>query len=624
MRATSGVRHLPFSSVVGQDDAKLALVLAAMEPRLGGVLLRGDKGSAKTTLARGLAAILPGGAPFVELPLGASEDRVLGSIDLAALLEDRAHAFRSGLLASAHGGVLYVDEINLLPDHLVDSLLDVAVSGVNRVERDGFSESHPARFVLVGSMNPEEGELRPQLLDRFGLTVEVRAPADPDVRAEVVRRQLALDSSTPSESPADTDLRQRLGRSTPVPCSAETLIAASRLAVAMGAEGLRADLALCRAAGALAGWEGRDRAHPDDLRVVAHLVLGHRRRRQPFDAPGISSEQLSEALDQAIGDPTGRPPQEEAAGGPGGEEPDPPRPDGPPGGRHQEAEGAPGTSDPGSSLLPPDPAMTVPLPAPRPGRRTAPRGTARRGGGSAAVGRGRPIGHEPLSGSGQRLDPAATTVSHVVRTGGEGGLRPGDLRAVVAREAQPRLIIVAVDASGSMAARQRLEAARSAVLALLGDAYRRRDRVAMVIFRGDTAEVVLRPTASVEIAKARLAELPSGGRTPLAAGLNQVTRIVRASDSQGGPSPVAVIITDGRATAGDPDPVAASRAAAAELAATGASCLVIDAETGPVRLGLARSLASSLSAEHVTLEDLRAARGEDGLADAIRARIGAA
>lgn len=634
MEAPSGVRHLPFSSVVGQDDAKLALVLAALEPRLGGVLLRGDKGSAKTTLARGLAAILPGGAPFVELPLGASEDRVLGSIDLAALLDARTHAFRPGLLASAHGGVLYVDEINLLPDHLVDSLLDVAVSGVNRVERDGFSEAHPARFVLVGSMNPEEGELRPQLLDRFGLTVEVRAPEDPDVRAEVVRRQLALDSSAPSESPADADLRQRLGRSAPVPCSAEAVVAASRLAVAVGAEGLRADLALCRAAGALAGWEGRDRAEPDDLRVVAALVLGHRRRRQPFDAPGISPDQLSAALDEAIDDPTGPTPHEEAGGGPEGQHPDPPDTAPSPGACGPDAsephasepgaDDAPGASE-SESPAPPDPVLAVPLPASGPGRRPpAQPGAARRGGGPAGAGGGRPIGHEPLTGSDQRLDPTATTVSHVIRTGGDGELRPGDLRAVVAREVRPRLIIVAVDASGSMAARRRLEAARSAVLALLGDAYRRRDRVAMVVFRGDTAEVVLRPTGSVEVARARLAELPTGGRTPLAAGLIQVTRLIRAAGREGGPIPVAVIITDGRATAGEPDPLEASEAAAAELAATGASCLVIDAETGPVRLGLARSLASSLSADHVSLDDLQGAGGPDGLAAAIRARIGAA
>ena len=188
---------LPFSAVVGQDDAKLALVLAAAQPRLGGVLLRGQKGSAKTTLARGHAALLAEGAPFVELPLGATEDRVLGSIDLAALLNDGTPRFRPGLLAAADGGVLYVDEINLLADHLIDSLLDVAVSGVNRVERDGVSHTHPARFVLVGSMNPEEGELRPQLLDRFGLAVDVRASDDPAERAEVVRRQLASEFSEP-------------------------------------------------------------------------------------------------------------------------------------------------------------------------------------------------------------------------------------------------------------------------------------------------------------------------------------------------------------------------------------------------------------------------------------------
>src|SRR5581483_6248145 len=177
----------PFSAVVGQDDLKLALLLAAVDPAIGGVLLRGQKGSAKSTLARALAGLL-GDAPFVELPVGATEDRVVGSIDVAAALTEGERRFQPGLLADAHGGVLYVDEVNLLPDHLVDVLLDVAASGVNRVEREGVSHQHPSRFVLIGSMNPEEGELRPQLLDRFGLAVDVAAPIDPVVRAEAVRR----------------------------------------------------------------------------------------------------------------------------------------------------------------------------------------------------------------------------------------------------------------------------------------------------------------------------------------------------------------------------------------------------------------------------------------------------
>ena len=190
------------SALVGADDLRLALVLAAVDPRIGGVLLRGDKGSGKTTAARGLAALLPGDAPFVELPLGATEDRVVGSLDVRAALGTGEYAFRPGLLQAADGGVLYVDEVNLLADHLVDLLLDAAATGVVRVERDAVSETRPARFVLVGSMNPEEGELRPQLLDRFGLSVAVGAPADPADRAEAVRRRLEFDRDPAAAAPA--------------------------------------------------------------------------------------------------------------------------------------------------------------------------------------------------------------------------------------------------------------------------------------------------------------------------------------------------------------------------------------------------------------------------------------
>ncbi|HEV2370462.1 MAG TPA: AAA family ATPase, partial [Acidimicrobiales bacterium] len=176
----------PFSAVVGLDEAKLALLLNVVDPRVGGVLLRGEKGSAKSTLARALTVLLGPDAPFVELPVGATEDRVVGTIDIESALTAGRRRFHPGLLAAAHGGVLYVDEVNLLPDHLVDVLLDVAASGVNRVEREGVSEQHPARFVLVGSMNPEEGELRPQFLDRFGLSVDVTSSADAAERAEAV------------------------------------------------------------------------------------------------------------------------------------------------------------------------------------------------------------------------------------------------------------------------------------------------------------------------------------------------------------------------------------------------------------------------------------------------------
>src|SRR5262245_40445206 len=252
----------PFAAVVGQDDAKLALQIAAVDRRIGGVLLRGEKGSAKTTLARGFAALL-GDVPFVELPLGATEDRVVGSLDTRAALVDGELRFHPGLLAAADGGVLYVDEINLLADHLVDVLLDVAVSGVNIVERDGVSHRHQSEFVLVGSMNPEEGELRPQLLDRFGLCVEVRAAVSVDDRVESVRRRLEFDATghVQMDRPDDLDALPVRGAT----LTNEVLVAASRLALSVGAEGLRADLVLSRAASACAALHSRDTTTIDDL-----------------------------------------------------------------------------------------------------------------------------------------------------------------------------------------------------------------------------------------------------------------------------------------------------------------------------------------------------------------------
>ena len=324
--------RFPFAAVVGAEDAKLALLLAAIEPALGGVLLRGDKGSAKTTLVRGLAGVLGPSVPFVDLPLGATEERVVGSLDLAAALGGGEVRFQRGLLAAAHGGVLYVDEVNLLGDHLVDVLLDAAATGVNRVERDGISRSHEARFLLVGSMNPEEGELRPQLLDRFGLAVEVRNPAEPVARAEIVRRRAAHDRDPAAfaagwagaEATLASALAEARARLAPLP--EDVLVTASELCVAAGADSLRADLALGRAAAAHAAWAGRDRATAEDLRAVAHLALLHRSHRQPLDRPpdpgGASGE-----LDGPLEDVLGPPPGEASVGATGGQEGDAGAPD---------------------------------------------------------------------------------------------------------------------------------------------------------------------------------------------------------------------------------------------------------------------------------------------------------
>ncbi len=334
--------RFPFSAIVGQDEMRRALFLALVDPSLGGVLLRGEKGTAKSTAVRALAGIMPrreiavdcpyrcpldeparlcaacaerrasGTGPagrqeamrVVELPLGASEDRLIGSLDVDKALRAGELRFEPGLLAEANGNLLYVDEINLLEDHLVDALLDCAAMGVNRVEREGVSVTHPARFALIGSMNPEEGELRPQLLDRFGLSVELRGDDDVGARAEIVARRLAFESD-PRGFCAAYEARDRslaatveaARRALPVvaiPDDIIRLVAAA--SVRLGVDGHRADLAILKAARALAALGGAEVVSRDDVVACAPLALGHRMRRRPFDEPGLGAARLREAF----------------------------------------------------------------------------------------------------------------------------------------------------------------------------------------------------------------------------------------------------------------------------------------------------------------------------------------
>ena len=354
----------PFTAVVGAEAMQLALILNAVSPAIGGVLVRGEKGTAKSTAVRGLAALLPEvsvvtgcrfgcdpaavepGCPdgphtnpvassrparLVELPVGASEDRVVGSLDLERALSEGVRAFEPGLLAGAHRGILYVDEVNLLADHLVDVLLDASAMGRNHVERDSVSVSHPARFVLIGSMNPEEGELRPQLLDRFGLTVDVTASRDPQTRVEVVRRRLAADADPTGFAErwaaaertlaAQIVTARALLPKVKLPDSALRQIA--EVCAAFDVDGMRADIVTARAAAAHAAWQGRTTVTAEDVRSAALLALPHRKRRNPFDEPGLDTEALDEALDRASQntpdqpepDPDGDP---DGDGGPGG------------------------------------------------------------------------------------------------------------------------------------------------------------------------------------------------------------------------------------------------------------------------------------------------------------------
>jgi magnesium chelatase subunit I len=322
----------PFSAIVGQEDMKLAMLIAATDAGIGGVMVFGDRGTGKSTIVRALAALLPpldaavgcpyncapstksqncvpncacvtGAAaisiptPVVDLPLGATEDRVVGALDLERALSHGEKRFEPGLLARANRGFLYIDEVNLLEDHLVDLLLDVAASGENLVEREGLSVRHPARFVLIGSGNPEEGELRPQLLDRFGLSVEVRSPTTLDERVEVVKRRSAFDANPvaflKAQAPTEDALREKIlaarARLASIKTPDKAILWAAKLCMAVGVDGLRGELTLVRAARAVAALEGDKSIKDSHLRAIAAMSLRHRLRRDPLDETGSTS-----------------------------------------------------------------------------------------------------------------------------------------------------------------------------------------------------------------------------------------------------------------------------------------------------------------------------------------------
>ncbi|MET3860756.1 magnesium chelatase subunit D [Dietzia sp. 2505] len=718
--------HYPFSAVVGSDDMALALLLNAVSPSAGGVLIRGEKGTAKSTMVRALAGILPqievvagdrfSSAPtdrgtetpdgpiphdaptehrpvrLVELPIGATEDRIAGSLHLEKALSEGVTAFEPGLLARAHRGLLYVDEVNLLHDHVVDQLLDAAAMGRVTVERDGVSVEHAARFVLIGTMNPEEGELRPQLLDRFGLTVEVSAPREAALRAEVIRRRVAFDSDPEGFSATfaadELTLRERIAaareRVGGIELTDWALTTIATVCAGFDVDGMRADIVTARTAAAHAAWEGRTRITRADIRVAARMALPHRRRRAPFDAPGLDEDLLDRLLgdddepdprddgpdtdgpgddtkndDDNAGDATtgqqdpGASASAEDTGHAGHAESDAgdtegtesgAAEDGPTsesnGGADSETDadadasdetgapqqgdrdagenGRPGAAaaEPGTVTAASDPYRTRLLTVAGTGHGVSGRRSR------AITSTGRRTGSAGFTGSDVHL-PATirAAASHQAARGRESGADGGrlllsarDLRSAVREGREANLVLFCVDASGSMAARTRMEQVKTAILSLLLDAYRRRDKVGLVTFRGSGAQVALPPTSSVDVAAARLAELPAGGRTPLAEGLltaAQLLRVEGVRDPQR--RPLVVVVTDGRATHG-PDALARSRAAAAGLASHGVASVVVDCESGRFRMGLASELATHLGAEHIPLGEVTA----EGLTRTVR------
>ena len=694
--------RFPFTAIVGQTAMKRALILNAINTRIGGVLIRGKKGTAKSTAVRSLAALLPevdvvrgcpyschpdspeplcpwcdthaGNAPavtrqvrIVDLPVGATEDRLVGSLDIEQAIRSGSRSFEPGLIAATHRGILYVDEVNLLNDHLVDVLLDAAAMGRNYVEREGISVSHAAEFILVGTMNPEEGDLRPQLLDRFGLAVEVDSAFTPEERREVVKRRIAYESDPygfiDRWQDAEAEERERILRSRQlleqVNVSDDILELITDICAEYQVDGLRADIVMYKTASTIAAYEGRDQVLPEDVREAAEMALLHRQRRQPFQQPHLVTEQLDSMIDEFQNRPQDREPRDQDQSQ--SEEQDDGDPDSPE--QDEQPPEPPGDSGPQDQYFEVgNPFSVRSLQVKPPDHRARPSG-GRRARTVSGTPSGRYVGatvpQEKASDLALDATLRAAAPHQLQRRShpnpppkGEGTndmlhrregtndipaflVEPWDVREKVRETKTGSLILFVVDASGSMGAQRRMVAVKGAILSLLLDAYQRRDRVGLIAFRGTGAQVLLPPTSSVDLAHAMLQEMPTGGRTPLSRGLLLAMEVIEAEKQKDrNVLPLLVVLSDGRANVamgsvetspgpaapgGSGLPLAEARAMAAAIREQKISAVVIDTETDFLRLGLAVTIADEMGAPCLKLEELHA----DGLADAVRLQMAA-
>jgi len=629
----------PFPAIIGQEPLKTALILNAINPRIGGVLIRGEKGTAKSTTVRALADLLPG-MPLVTLPLNATEDRVAGGIDFSLAVRTGARTMQEGLLARAHKGFLYVDEVNLLDDHIVDIILDAAASGTNRIEREGISFCHESQFILVGTMNPEEGELRPQLLDRFGLCVEVSSLHDMEKRILLMEKKEAYDADPEGFSKqyqADAKILfdriirgKKLLDQVVFPDDLRVFVA--ELCSSSHVAGHRADLVIEQAAAALAAFCGNTRVGMDEVEQVAPFALIHRQRDPmpppPPPEPGQKQDQDQETNEKNHPQTEPDPPSPENGSdkAPAGRDDNRPPEKMPP----EEEAGDPEETDTSEPENPGDDSArdgvvekifeigetfrVKPFTAPK--DRMLRRGSGKRSRSRTAAKQGRyvrstlPRGNPDIAFDATLRAAAPYQMQRKNTSGLAVVLKDRDIRKKVREKRIGNFLLFVVDASASMGARGRMSASKGAIMSLLLDAYQKRDKVAMVTFRQQDAWVNLPPTTSVELAGKLLAEMPVGGRTPLSAGLvkgYELMKIHLLKEPEA--RPMAIIITDGRGNValGDQPPVQESLVLTEKMAGEKRiQFIVVDSEPqGFVTFGLAQKMAENLSARYFKIQDLK-------------------
>jgi magnesium chelatase subunit D len=630
---------------VGQELLKEALILNAINPDLRGVLVRGERGTAKSTAVRALAELLPEidvveDCPFnchptepmlqcdecnkrfengeklashrhktrvVELPLGATEDRIIGTIDIEKILKEGVRALQPGLLAAANRGFLYIDEINLLDDHLVDVLLDAAAMGVNVIEREGVSFSHPARFILIGSMNPQEGDLRPQILDRIGLQVDVVTiqPVEERMRIVEVVEKFERDPKAfmAQCAPEQHELRDRIVKARlsvrNVKAANDMLRLASEICINAGVEGHRADILITRCAKTIAAFDGRTDAKRDDVIEAAQLVLPHRIVTDVFEPP----EPVTRKIEQAIQAAQEKEQQEEKNEEKEEDSEPHQRSRPPPMEEEQDRKEGGSTSRIREDVFPVGETKTPEFRIKRDRKLRTGHGRRVK---TLACHSGRYVRFKNPAESPADIALDATIRAAVLRKGTPQPEKD-DIRQKIRQKRRATSIVFTVDASGSMGAKRRMEFAKGACLALLKDAYQKRDKIGFVAFRGKDAKVLLPLSNSISLARQRLAQLPTGGKTPLAAGLLSAFRLLKQEMLKDRNAiPVVVLISDGCANVplkGN-DVKAEVFHLAEKIGNSGIHIFVLDASTGLLQVGLAREIARISGGSYQDIQQL--------------------
>lgn len=615
----------PFAAIVGQAQVKNALIYNLINPKIGGVLLCGEKGTAKSTIVRGLAALT--NQQVVDLPLNITEDMLVGSIDFERAVHDGIRSFSDGVLSRADGNILYVDEVNLLPDSIVSTLICAAANEENLVEREGISHRHSCKFVLVGTMNPEEGKLRPQFLDRFGLYVDVVGEQDLAVRTQIIRNRMEYERDPAAFCEKWLQETQQLQHkiqqakqlldSISIEPAIRTL--AAKYARQANCEGNRCELVLVQTAAAVAAWNGREYIKADDMKEAAIYVLPHRRKEnQPQEEPPKNDERQNQKPEgnqddssnnkpdhtDNLADSRQESPQMEEQDGNDGDEMDVP----PPG----QTEG----ESPEEQLIEGEEVHLISALPTIPRDRLFRQGSGRRSKTKSGTSKGRYAGFTQTPKPHQKdlaLDATLRAAAPYQKSRNHDlcavALTDSDLRYKVRENHVGATIVFVVDASGSMGARKRMKETKEAILSMLLDSYQKRDKIGLVAFRRDGAQTLLDITASVDLAEKKLQSLPTGGRTPLAAGLYQAWQLLRARKLKDPDMlPMIVLVTDGRANRSlwTEDPVADALKAAALIQQDGIHSVVIDTEKEFISLHIAQQVAEVMKATYHKVDELKA------------------